>query len=305
MANIPFVSFGRVLFGNAYVMLVLTTASWAGNAVAGRFAVGEISPMALTGLRWVGVVLLVAVFARGAIAKDWPVMRNHLGFLATLGTLGFAVFNGLFYMAAQTTTAINLGIIQGAIPIFVLVGAFLAYRTPVTGIQAIGVCVTVCGVAIITSHGEFARLAALEFHFGDMLMLGACAMYAGYTVALRKRPPVSGIAMFSVMAIAALFASVPLVTAEYMAGDLQWPTQTGWIVLLYVVLFPSFLAQLFFMRGVQLIGPGRAGVFVNLVPIFASIFSVVLLDEDFQTYHALALVFVLGGIAIAEWARRS
>mgnify|MGYP003706451507 CR=1 FL=1 len=78
-----------------------------------------------------------------------------------------------------------------------------------------------------------------------------------------------------------------------------------WIVLLYVVLFPSFLAQLFFMRGVQLIGPGRAGVFVNLVPIFASIFSVVLLDEDFQTYHALALVFVLGGIGIAEWARRT
>jgi drug/metabolite transporter (DMT)-like permease len=305
MLNTPAVAIVRTLFGNAYVLLILTTASWAGNAVASRFAVGEISPMALTALRWVGVVLLVVMFARGAIARDWPVMRKHLGYLAALGALGFAAFNGLFYLAAQTTTAINLGIIQGAIPIFVLVGAFLAYRTPVTGIQAIGVAVTVCGVIIITAHGQFARLAALEFHFGDMLMLGACTMYAGYTVALRKRPPVSGLAMFSVMSIAALFASIPLVTVEYLSGGLQWPTLTGWIVLLYVVLFPSFLAQLFFMRGVELIGPGRAGVFVNLVPIFASIFSVVLLDEDFQTYHALALVFVLGGIGIAEWARRS
>lgn len=294
---------GRALFANAYLLLVLTTLSWGGNAVAGRFAVGEVSPMALTLLRWCGVVVLVVVFARGTIARDWPVMKRHLGFLVVLGASGFALFNGLFYLAAQFTGAINLGIIQGAIPIFVLLGAFAAYRTPVTGIQAIGVAITMLGVMIVTARGDLDRLAALEFNEGDLLMLVACAIYASYTVALRKRPPVSGLAMFSVMAIAALFASIPMAAVEVSLGTFQWPSAAGWLVILYVVFFPSFIAQLAFMRGVELIGPGRAGVFVNLVPIFAAILSVLLLDEAFELHHAAALVLVLGGIAVAERAR--
>lgn len=293
------------LFSNAYLLLILTTLSWAGNAVAGRFAVGEISPMALTLLRWCGVIVLVALFARGPLQREWPVLKQNLRYLGALGAIGFALFNGLFYLAAQSTGAINLGIIQGAIPIFVLIGAFAVYRTPVTGLQMVGVAITVVGVIIITARGELQRLTTLEFNVGDVLMLSACVMYAGYTVALRKRPAVSGLAMFSVMAIAALFASAGMAAIEVHTGGFQMPTPAGWMVLIYVVLFPSFLSQIFFMRGVELIGPGRAGLFVNLVPIFASILSVLLLDEAFELYHAAALAFVLGGIAVAERSKRT
>lgn len=293
------------LFSNAYLLLILTTLSWAGNAVAGRFAVGEISPMALTLFRWLGVIVLVALFARRSLRLDWPVLKQNLPYLTALGAIGFALFNGLFYLAAQSTGAINLGIIQGAIPIFVLIGAFAVYRTPVTGLQMVGVAITVIGVVIITARGESQRLANLEFNAGDVLMLTACLMYAGYTVALRKRPSVSGLAMFSVMAIAAFFASIGMAAIEFYNGDFQMPTPAGWLVLVYVVLFPSFLAQICFMRGVQLIGPGRAGLFVNLVPIFASILSVLLLDESFELYHAAALAFVLTGIAVAERSKKT
>ena len=261
--------------------------------------------MTLTLIRWAGVILLVALVARGPLIREWPVLRKHLVFLGILGTFGFSVFNGLFYLAAHGTTAINLGIIQGAIPIFVLLGAFLAYRTPVTAVQGLGVAITVVGVIIVTTRGELERLKAFAFNEGDLLMIGACAIYAAYTVALRKRPQVSGLAMFSVMAIAALFAAIPMAWAEAVYAEFIWPTTTGWIVVCYVVLFPSFLSQIFFMRGVELIGPGRAGVFVNLVPIFAALFSVLLLDEAFQTFHAVALALVLGGIWIAERARRA
>jgi len=303
MTRLSPASIGRALYGNAYVLLVATTMSWAGNAVAGRFAVGEVSPMALVMVRWLGVVVLVGLLVRGPIARDWPVLRNHLGFIAALGALGFTLFNGLFYIAAHHTTAISLGIIQGAIPIFVLLGAFIAYRTAVTGVQMLGVAITVLGVITVTVEGDLTKLEALHFNHGDLLMIAACALYAGYTVALRKRPAVSGLTMFSVMAVAALIASFPMAAAEAMLSEFQWPTPAGWLIVCYVVLFPSFLAQISFMRGVELIGPGRAGVFVNLVPIFASLFSVLLLDETFSPHHAVALAFVLGGIWIAERAR--
>ena len=65
----------------------------------------------------------------------------------------------------------------------------------------------------------------------------------------------------------------------------------------------DLLAQLFFLQAVELIGPSRASVFTNLVPIFGPMIAIIVLGEPFHLYHALALVLVLGGIALAEWRR--
>ena len=286
--------------GRAYLLLVFTALCWGGNAVLGRMAVGEISPMALVTARWLGVSVLLALFAHRHLRRDWPVLRPHLLAVAALGILGFTSFNAIFYVAAHYTTAVNIGILQGSTPMFILMGAFLAYRTRITGLQAAGVALTMTGVVIVGSGGSLARLAALAINFGDVLMIVACLLYAGYTVALRKRPPASALGLFAVMAFAAFVASLPLVTAEVALGQFQWPTGKGMIIVTLVTLFPSFLAQIFFIQGVTLIGPGRAGVFVNLVPVFASILAVVLLDEPFEAFHAIALGLVLGGIWLSE-----
>jgi drug/metabolite transporter (DMT)-like permease len=135
-------------------------------------------------------------------------------------------------------------------------------------------------------------------------MVVACLLYAGYTVALQRRPAVAALSLFTVLAAAALLASLPLVAMEAASGQLQWPTLTGWTIAVLAVLFPSFLAQMFFLRGVELIGPGRAGVFINLVPVFASILAVAILGESFAAFQAIALGLVLGGIWLSEWGKR-
>ena len=286
--------------GRAYFLLILTALCWGGNAVFGRLAVGEVSPMLLVTLRWLGVLLLLAIFARDYVRRDGHILRAHWLFIAAIGTMGFTAFNALFYIAAHFTTAVNIGILQGSIPVFVLLGAFLAYRTPVTGLQAAGVVVTMLGVVLVGARGSLAHLATLQINPGDVLMIGACALYAGYAVALRRRPPVSALGLFTVMAGTALVASLPLVAAEAVLGKLQWPTPSGWIIVGLVTLLPSFLAQIAFIQSVALIGPGRAGIFVNLVPVFASILAVVVLHEPFEIFHALALLLVFGGIWLAE-----
>jgi drug/metabolite transporter (DMT)-like permease len=286
--------------GRAYVLLTLTAMCWAGNAILGRLAVGEISPMALVSLRWLGALALLVVFAHAQMRRDWPVMRQHLPFVAVMGAVGFTIFNAMFYVAAHWTTAVNLGIIQGAVPVFVLIGAFAAYRTPVGGLQAAGVLVTMVGVAIVASGGELARLTGLALNSGDVLMIAACALYSGYTVGLSRRPPVSPLSLFTGLACAAFVTSLPLALGEAALGRFQWPTPAGWLILALVTLFPSFLAQIFFIQGVALIGPGRAGVFVNLVPVFASILAMLILHEPFEPFHAVALGLVLGGIWLSE-----
>jgi drug/metabolite transporter (DMT)-like permease len=188
--------------------------------------------------------------------------------------------------------------------VFVLIGAFTAYRSAVTPLQAAGVVVTMLGVVLVGTAGDLARIARLAVNRGDLLMVVACLLYAGYTVGLQRRPAVAALSLFTVLAAAALLASLPLVALEAAAGQLQWPTVTGWLIVVLSVLFPSFLAQLFFIRGVELIGPGRAGIFINLVPVFASILAVAILGESFAAFQGIALGLVLGGIWLSELGKR-
>jgi drug/metabolite transporter (DMT)-like permease len=293
----------RWLMGQPYLLLTLTTLSWAGNAVASRLATGHISPMALTAMRWVGVVALLAPFMVRPVMAEAPVLMPIWRRILVMGALGFTAFNALMYAAAYQTTAVNIAIFQGSIPVFVLLGALAAFGTRIGLLQAIGTALTLVGVAAIAARGDLQALASFSFYAGDVFMLIACASYAVYTLLLRDRPKVPGFVFFSALACAALLVSVPLLAWEIAAGHVIWPDLRGWLILLYVMLLPSLLSQIFFMRGVELIGPGRAGLFVNLVPVFGAILGVAILGEPFRWYHAVGLVLVLGGIWLAERKR--
>ncbi len=292
------------LWASPYLLLTLTALMWGGNAVASRMAVDNIAPMALTSLRWVCVSAILPFLLRKELAAAAPVLKANWKLIVFMGMFGYTVFNALMYLAAYSTSAINMGIVQGAIPVFVLIGAFFWFRTPVGPMQAAGVAVTILGVILMASRGDIAVLKTLAFAAGDLWMLLACLFYATYTLSLRQRPAVPGLVFFAAMAMVACLISIPLIVGEIALGQGYWPTGKGWLILIYVAIGPSFLSQLFFMRGVELIGPGRAGVFVNLVPVFAAFLAVLILSEPFAWYHGLALALVLGGIALAEKGKR-
>jgi drug/metabolite transporter (DMT)-like permease len=285
---------------NPILLLALTTLIWAGHSIVGRLAVGQIGPMTLTTFRWALALIPILIVARPALRRDWPVLRAHWPYMAAMGALGYTTFVALFYLAAHRTSALNLSIIQGAMPALVLIGARLFLGARFTALQALGALMTMVGVAAIAAQGDPARLAALAFNEGDVMIFIAVVIYAGYTIGLRQRPRVSGLSLLAGMALAALVTSVPLMIWEVASGGFIWPTAAGLATLVYVALGPAFISQVFFMRGVELIGPGRAGVFVNLVPVFGAIMAVVLLGEKFAAYHVVALLLVVGGIAIAQ-----
>lgn len=286
--------------GHAYLLLTVAALAWAGNVVASRFAIGEISPMALTCLRWAIVLVVFLIMGSRQGIDAWPALRRHWRAGLLMGAAGYTVFSATLYVAAYYTSAVNLAILQGTVPVLVLIGALLLHGTRADPRQIVGVVITLLGILVVASRGDLYVLAMLSFNFGDVLMLLGAACYAGYTLGLRRRPGVSGLTFFFLMALGAFLSSLPLLAIEILIGRAQWPTFQGWALLLFVGLGPSLIAQRCFMRGVELIGPGRAGLFVNLVPIFGAFLSVVILGEAFGLYHAIALALVLAGILLAE-----
>ena len=286
--------------GQAYLLLVFTTLIWGANAVAARLAVGEVSPMMLTFSRWIVCCAALAITARQQIAEHWRALLPSWRSITLMGALGFTGFNALFYAAAHHTTAINIAIIQGTIPVLVLIGSFFFFATRITALQIVGVVLTLGGIAVVASRGQLALLANLAFNIGDVWIVVACLLYAGYALGLRRRPAVPAIVFFAATAAVACVVSLPLVAAEIALGQFFIPTGKGVALVLFIGLLPSFISQVTFIHAVTLIGPARAGVFLNLVPIFGPLLAVLILGEPLSAYHAVALALVLGGIYIAE-----
>jgi drug/metabolite transporter (DMT)-like permease len=284
----------------AWPLLLLTTFFWGGNVVAARWAVGEISPVMLVSLRWAIVMVVVLASVRGRFLPMLQSLRPHWRFLLLAGTLGLTMSNSMLYVGARYTSGINIAIMQGVLPVLVLVGARLLWGVQVGFLRAVGVAVTLVGILLMVCEGDFARLAELRFNFGDLLNFVGAALYAVFTLALRQRPPLPGFTFFVGVALAALVSSLPALIAEWAFGAMTLPTWKGLGVLLYVAIFASILGQLFWIRAVELIGPGRTGVFQNLVPVIGAILSVLLLREAFHWYHAAALALVLAGLMISE-----
>lgn len=298
-------TFTNTLYARPYHLLTLAALFWACNAIAGQLARGEITPMQHVLLRWTfGAGIMWSIYGRQVIAH-WPTARAHLWRILAMSIAGFSLFNFLFYMASFRTSGVNVGILQGSVPVFVILFGLLLHGTWISSLQTIGVAGTLIGVAVVATQGAPWLALEIGFNSGDLFMLAACATYALYAVLLRNRPGMPGAVLFTLMSGVALLTSIPPALAEMaLVGESYTaPTLYGVLLTLFVAVFPGILAQQFFLRGVDLIGPQQAGIFTNLVPVFASALAVLILGQVFALYHATALVLVLSGIWLAQRPR--
>lgn len=293
------------MLAHPYVLLGLAALFWGANAVAGKMAVGHVSPMVLNMLRWSLATLLVLPFAWPVLKRDWPMVRMRLPYLLAMGAVGMTLFNAFLYSALVHTSAIQATIVQSSMPLVVFLGMFLFFRVRVLPVQLLGFALTAAGVALTAARGDPAALLALDLNRGDALMLGAVLCYGGFTVALALKPPIHWLTMILALCVGAFAAAVPLLLWEVAQGSAIAPDARGWAITLFVATLPSIGSQIFYIRGVEAIGANRANLFVNFVPIFGAALAVAVLGEPLLAYHIVALALVIGGIALAERAKRA
>lgn len=297
------------LIHRPYVLLVLTTMFWGGNSVAGKAAVGNIDPYALILLRWTGAFLVLLPFALAPIRRDWATIQARWWLYLFYGAVGYALFNVLIYVAAYFTSGVNNAIDQTAINVFVMLLSFLLFRTAVKPLQLVGVAVTIVGVMLTATHGDLRRILSLDINFGDLLVLIASLAYALYSISLRWRPKTNWMSFLAASFFGAVLASIVFQLTlgggvPHLVKVVPEVTPLGWLIVVYTVLLPSLVSQMLYVRGVELIGANRASLFINLIPLFGAIGSVVLLGERLEPFHFAAGGLIVIGILVAEWSAR-
>ena len=286
---------------NPHFLLTLTSIFWAFNTVAGRAAVGEVSPLLIVSVRWFFVSIILSILCRKQLIETWSILNKKIKWLIFMGLFGFTGFNSAYYVAAHDTIAINLGLVQGTMPAFIIIIAWIWLKDKINFTQFLGVLITFIAVLIVVCSGNFNALIELELNSGDIVMIFACTLYAIYAVGLRKKPKISALPLLTFFAYIAFLGSLPGLIYEIYSNQLILPGQKGFIILGVIIIFPSFLAQIFFMKGVEKIGPSRSGLYTNLVPVFSSLLAVFFLGEEFQFFHLLSLIMIFTGIYLFEY----
>jgi drug/metabolite transporter (DMT)-like permease len=293
------------LSASTVAMLITAPLLWAGNAVVGRLVHNLISPITLNFIRWILAFAILLPLAHQVLRRDsplWPHWRRY----ALLGLLGIGLYNALQYMALQTSTPINVTLVGSSMPVWMLAIGALFFGTPVTRRQFTGALLSICGVALVLSRGEWSQLMALRLVPGDVFMMLATISWAFYSwLLVRTSEPASLRGDWSAFLMAQLVFGVAW--SGSFAG-VEWAmghTHIDWsypliAALAFIAVGPAVLAYCFWGIGVRRAGPALASFFVNLTPLFAALLSAAFLGERPQMFHGVAFALIICGILVSS-----
>lgn len=282
------------------LLLVPPPLFWAGNFIVGRAMRGEVPPFTLSFWRWVIALACILPFAWKPMRRDWPLYRAHRWRIVRISLAGVVAFTSLVYVGLQWTAAANGLLLNSFIPILILLFGALFFGQKLVPAQVFGLALSFVGVLTIILHGEWARLLALDFSAGDLLVFAAMVCWAFYTLWLRGIPPeVDRIGLMAAQAGLGLLVLGPLCLIERGFGLAPNWSDGSLAALAYLGVFPSVFAYLLYNIGVAKVGAAKAGLFIHLFPVFGSVLAVAFLRESLHLYHAVGIAAILGGIACA------
>lgn len=290
----------RWIANQPYLLLSITAACWAGNAVVGKLAAGHIPPVTLSFLRWFFAFLIILPFAWRYVVQDWKAIRGKLGIMILLSLTGISAFNTMQYWSLEHTQAINTLLLQPTAPLFVAMWSLALFGTRLTAAQAIGIVLSLVGVLVIMLRGDLTSLKDIDFNRGDLIFVLALLIFGFYSVMTVRRPAIHPLTFVAFTFGCGAACLIPFFVHELYTRPVMELNGPNLLTLFYVAVFPSTVAYLCFNRGVALIGANRAAPFFHLVPVFGTVMSIVFLSEHPQLFHFIGFALVLTGVFVAS-----
>jgi drug/metabolite transporter (DMT)-like permease len=288
-----------------YLVAALPPLFWSGNFLVARLMRDKIPPIQMSFWRWVLALLILLPFCLGHLRREWPRLRANLPFLALLGGVGVTAFNCFVYAALHHTTVVNASLVNSLLPVVTFTLAYLILRQRLSPRQVAGLAVSLIGAAVVICRGDLRQIVEVAPNRGDLLVFVGMSFWALYTVLIRWRPlglhPMAFLG--ATVAFGVLF-HIPFVVWELGArgGFAVTPEAVG--ALVYLAIFPSILAYIFWNRSVARLGPGKVGIFMHLLPIFSAVLAVLVLGERLGLYHLVGFAIIVSGILLVTLPQR-
>lgn len=277
----------------AVLLLVLATLFWAGNYLVGERAVATLDPVSLTWWRWALAAVPLLVAAQVVERPDWARVLARWRVLLLAGVLGVGGYGLLLYAALARTSAVNASIVNALSPAAIVLAAVLLRQATAGWRTWVGVGMGLAGVLLVLSRGEAGRLLSLTFNAGDLLMLGAVAVWTAYTLIGRRL----GLPVLAATAVQVVLTTVVLTPIVLLTGLATPPDRGAWGAVLFIVVFPSVGSYLCWNVAIKRVPPGVAGTSMNLVTVFTVLIAA-LLGQLPTLVQLVGGALVIGGVLL-------
>ena len=286
----------------AIILLIASSFFWSGNFFSGKLAfLSDLTPFKLSFFRWILALLILLPFTYAQIIKDLEYYKKNILLMTVFSILGVTIFNSFTYISLQTTLVINSTLMASVAPVMMIGFSWLIFRTKTTTLQFTGIILSLLGAFAIILKGNLNNLYNLYFTAGDLWMLGAVVSWCLYSVLLKKIDgKTSQLANLEVMIIIGVIFIIPFYIIESFNSTYLPSTGLDLAIIGYVAVFASIVAFFSWNKGVSIIGPNRASLFLHLIPVFSAIWAVSFLNEKFAFFHVIGVLFILSGIILSN-----
>ena len=286
----------------AYIMLTLCSLFWSGNFIVGKFAtLYEVPPLTLNFFRWLIVWIILIPFTLKDIIKNFKIIKNNFYSIFFMSITSISVFNSIVYYSLNFTQVLNGALMISTIPVLIIFISFIFRTEKINFNQILGVIFSMIGVIIIVSRLDLFKLINLDLNKGDLWLLIAMLSWAIYSTMLRTyKIPLKDLTFISIIVSIGLIFLLPQFLFEYKNYQIIQFNFPVILITSYVVLFAGLGAYIFWNKGVSIVGPNKAGIFLHLMPVFSSFMAIFILNEKLMSFHIIGAVVIIVGIYLSS-----
>ena len=286
----------------ASFFLFFATLFWAGNFIVGKAAsINEVPPISLNFYRWTIAFFILLPFTYKELILKKNYILNNLGIFSILGITAVSIFNAALFYSLQFTQVITGVLMISTVPVMIIfISAILKIeRTNI--FQLLGVVLSLTGVLFIITKFDLSILINLDFNKGDLSALFAMFSWSLYSALLKKKKyELSQISLLQVVIAFGVIYLFPFYLLDTSLGNTVSLNVPFFLILFYVTLFPGITSFFFWIKGVALIGANRAGIYLHLMPILATILAMLIYKEQIMVYHYIGAIFIISGILLSN-----
>ncbi|MDC1154993.1 DMT family transporter [Candidatus Pelagibacter sp.] len=285
----------------ALSLLVVQPIFMASNLVVARGGVEFVPPISLAFWRWTLVFFILLPFTYASLKKNYEIIKKEYKKLFFLGATGCGVCGAFPFLAGQTTTVTNMGIIYTSSPIFIILISSLFFKEKINFTKVIGLVTCLIGVFAIIIKGNFYLLINLNFTIGDLWMLGAAIGWALYSIYLFYWK--TKFEIFQRFTLISFFGSIsllPFYVGEEIFFEKTLLSREFFLWVIFAAISPGIIAFSLYTMAQKKLGASLTGFTLYIFTIYGAIYGYFLFGEKLENYHVLGTVLVFIGVYLAQ-----
>jgi len=284
-----------------YFKLILTAFFWGGTFIAGKVIANSVDPYSAAFLRFT-IASTFLIFLTRKIEGGLPgINLGQAVNIFFLGLTGIFAYNILFFTGISLINANRASLIIATNPIFISLFSVLLFKDKLSFLKLAGLGLSVGGALLVISSGQISTIFKTGIGKGELAIFGCVASWVSYS--LMGKPLMNTLSPISAVCYSAVAGTLMLffpALAHGLFSNIPAYSAMDWISLFYLGFFGTVLGFFWYYEGIQEIGPMKAGIFINFVPVSAIILSYFILNEPVTKEILMGGFLVVAGVYLTN-----